>query len=272
MTAADSQRPSLVSNIAGTTDMPDEHWVTAMGMVLEIDPPAVRGRAPVLPSMASPYTGRTRAGVLATLVDLVGGHVPDGPRTPTIDLRVQLVGPVPLGGEFALAGRAKKVGRRLVLSETELRDDTGRLFALGTTTFMNQQFDFEDSEDGIRPVVAIESFERLIDAREVDSGVLDIHTTPRLSNGRQGTIQGGAQAFAAELAAEHLLGPDRFHVVDLEIRYLNRLTVGPLRAIASEAGTTGPLHAVRVDLVDAGADETRLVSTASLLCAENPSG
>ena len=106
----------LHSNV-GTAGTPPDHWVTAMGVVLEHEPPTARGRSAVLRSMLSPATGRPWLGVLATMVDLVAGHVPDGPRTPTIDLRLQLVGPAPTEGGIDLVGRPVKVGGRLVVSE-----------------------------------------------------------------------------------------------------------------------------------------------------------
>ena len=101
-----------------------------------------------------------------------------------------------------------------------------------------------------------------VGARPFDARTLELKPTPELGNGPVGTVQGGAQALLAELAGEHVLGAGA-EVVDLEIRYLDRLRVGPLRAVASRVGRAGALDAVRVRLSDAGAGD-RLVSAASL--------
>jgi hypothetical protein len=81
-----------------------------------------------------------------------------------------------------------------------------------------------------------------------------------------GTIQGGAQAFLAELTAERNLASGE--AVDLLINYLNPVKVGPLRALATTAGTAGPLTSVEVRLVDAGDSDT-LVSAVSPLMHTN---
>ena len=246
--------------------LPSDHWVIAMGLVLTETPPQVRGDGHILASMLNPETGRPRLGILATLFDLVGGHVPDGTRTPTIDLRAQVVGPLPTDGEIVLHANPKKVGRRLILSEVVACDAAGRCFATGTTTFMNQLVEGPGLGGRPRPNGSVDSFEALVGARVVDDATLEVDAHERVSNGPYGTVQGGAQAFLAELAAEHVVATPGAAIVDLDIRYLNRLRAGPLRARASATGAVGPLIAVQVSLTDAG-HENRTVSHVSLLVA-----
>lgn len=243
--------------------LPDDHFVVQMGVSLEQSTEAVHGTARLEPSMWAKGTRRPRLAVLATMVDVVAGHVPDGPRTPTIDLRIQATGEVPEQGTMQLVARPWRVGRKLIVSETMLEDERGQVFARATATFMNRpipsrSFGASPSGRGL-----IESFDDTIGARIVDDRSLELDPAARLSNGSVGTVQGGVQALLAERAAEHA-SRGGFEAVDLDIRYLSRAEVGPLRAIATSVGRTGLLEAFRVDLVDVGLGD-RLVSTASIL-------
>ncbi len=244
------------------SELPDGHYLRGLGMRVAYEAGFAVGRAEVHPSMFAEGTRRLRIGVLASLVDIAAGHAPDGPRAPTVDLRVRVTGALPEAGELALAARALRVGRTLVVSETSLRDAAGREFARATATFLNQPFRQSTFASAHPPFGRIASFERLLGARRVDAATLEVAPTPQLGNGPVGTVQGGAQALLAELAAEHVLGAGA-EVVDLEMRYLDRLRVGPLRAHAVCEGAAGALEAVRVRLCDAG-DGDRLVSAASL--------
>jgi len=243
--------------------LPDRHFIRALGLSMRPLDGGVEGRVALTPAMRAPGTRCPRLAILATLVDVVAGHVPDGPRTPTIDLRIQTIDSVPEDGEIRLFGRALRVGRRLVVAETRLADASGREFAIATTTFKNQVLDATPFDVEVPPGAVIESFEALVGARVVDATALELDPAPELSNGRIGTVQGGVQAFLAELAAERVAGPGA-RAVDLDIRFLSRLSAGPLRARAERIGEAGGLESVAVRLEDAG-DEDRLVSTVSLL-------
>jgi acyl-coenzyme A thioesterase PaaI-like protein len=89
-------------------------------------------------------------------------------------------------------------------------------------------------------------------------------------NGANGTIQGGAQALMAELAAERALADDdghegEFEVVDLEIRYLNKAKEGPVLATGEVIPGTLDGTCVRVPIIEPGADG-RIISLSTLLC------
>ena len=128
---------------------------------------------------------------------------------------------------------------------------------------MNQAVGVRPYDRGAPAQSSLESFEALVGARVVDAATLEVTPKPELSNGRVGTVQGGVQAFLAELAAEHVAGPG-CEAIDLDIRFLSRVKRGPLRARAASVGRLGDLASIRVELSDAGAAEHR-VAVASLL-------
>ena len=88
---------------------------------------------------------------------------------------------------------------------------------------------------------------------------------PWVSNGAAGTIQGGAQALLAEIAAERALLPRKLSTVDLDIRFLNRMRSGPVAATAEIAPGDVDDAFVRVAITDVG-DDDRLVSVVTLIC------
>lgn len=239
------------------------HFIDSLAIGLEYADGAVRGRAALTPAMWGAGTRCPRLALLAAMVDVVAGHAPDGPRTPTVDLRIQRIGPLPEKGEIELVARADRVGRKLVVASTTLFDVSRRPFARATTTFMNQVMTATPFRRERPPTAEIDSFEDLVGARPVDATTVEVAPAPALSNGPMNTVQGGVQAFLAELAAERVAGP-RSVALDLDIRFLNRVKVGPLHGRAHSVGRTGGLSSLRVELVDAG-DRGRTVSTVSLL-------
>ncbi len=94
---------------------------------------------------------------------------------------------------------------------------------------------------------------------------MDNHEIVR--NGANGTVQGGAQALLAELAGERALEladdvVDDHEAVDLEIRYLNRVKEGPVRAgEVVPGGFDGPWVRVATNEPPAG---DRIVSLTTL--------
>ncbi len=97
---------------------------------------------------------------------------------------------------------------------------------------------------------------------------MDNHEIVR--NGANGTVQGGAQALLAELTGERALealtareGDGEFMAVDLEIRYLNRVKEGPVRAHAEIVPSTLDGPWVRVATTEPPA-ANRIVSLTTL--------
>jgi acyl-coenzyme A thioesterase PaaI-like protein len=244
------------------------HFVGAMGLELWAEGDVAYGRAQIRPEMLAPTTGIARLSVLATLVDIVAGSPPSGMLNPTVDLRLTLVSRPPVAGPILLECRPAKVGRRLFVGETILHTgDPVRPFARSTCTFMNQRFGDAVGMFDPRPVVplGVPTFDAMLDARPVRSGVLEMDMHPRVGNGEGGTIQGGAQALFAELAAEDALsGRGRFTAVDLDIRYLNRVRSDSVTATAAVLDGELADTCVRVAIEEAAPD-ARIVSLVSFL-------
>jgi acyl-coenzyme A thioesterase PaaI-like protein len=244
----------------GTLELPADHFVRATGIRVTLGPDGtVDGTSALRPEFFAPGTTRVRVGVLLTMLDVIAGHVPDGATTPTVDLRIQIVGEIPSVGSVHLHARPLRVGRRLIVADTTFLDDSGIEFARGTSTFINQKV---GSEILLRVSGVADIPQGSIDALvgPLVGGPLSLELTskPSISNGLHGTIQGGVQGMLAELAVEHALGGgERIAVVDLDIRYLGRLKVGPLVATVEESGRADPAsgrRVARVALTDAGHD------------------
>lgn len=246
--------------------VPAGHYINLLAIEVEMANPIVRGVAPVRPEALVPGTSRLRTGVLATIVDLVGGHVPDGPLGPTIDLRVELWDRPPSHGHVHLLGRPLRAGKRFVVAETLLASSRdGAPFGRATTTFMHERVGDPVSNNGhpLEPM-AESSFDEFLGATVRDARSLVLEPVERIANGQQHTVQGGVQALFAEVAADHLLRRDvPLAATDLDIRFLSRLRVGPLVAIVDELPAADGTVRARVTIADGG-DGDKTVSSVAL--------
>jgi acyl-coenzyme A thioesterase PaaI-like protein len=215
---------------------------------------------------------------LFTVADVVGGSPPTGMLTPTVDLRIQLVTAAPSEGEIVMEARPLKIGRRLWTGEVLFRRaGTTELFARSEFSFMNQlvaEFNAGVSQprqiwDPSLPMPAA-SFDELFRMRLLDDGTVEVDPHHAINNGVVGTIQGGAQATMAEVAAEHALARrGEYAVADLHLRYLNVLKVGPAAARAEVLPGDDLRPVVQIAITDAGAGG-RLVTTAIAVCRPDP--
>jgi acyl-coenzyme A thioesterase PaaI-like protein len=93
---------------------------------------------------------------------------------------------------------------------------------------------------------------------ELEPGVVELHRRPDLTNGPDGTFQGGISALLGEVAAESLLqgapGGGRWAVERLDVRYLRGIRTGPARTRARRLGPDGGHATVVVEVHDAGVD------------------
>jgi acyl-coenzyme A thioesterase PaaI-like protein len=271
-TDPDTNADADPADVADAADA-DAEWsasfVGALGVELWFENEMTHGRARLRPEMWAPGTDVPRLGVLATMVDMVVGTRPDGPINPTVDLRITLLERPPSAGEMFLVCRPVKEGRRLFVGEVLLHaGDSDRPFARARCSFMNNPMTGIGTMFGPKdgPAAPIPTFDELLRARFLDRGVVEMDAHPGVSNGPGGTIQGGAQALLAEIAAEHALEPlGRYAAVDLEIRYLNRVRTDS--AVATAEILPGDLSGVqvRVPLRETG-DDGRIVSLVSTTC------
>ncbi len=246
------------------TDADPVSFVGSLGLDLWFEDRLTHGRAELQPEMLAPGTDRPRVGVLATMVDMVAGFLPTGPVNPTVDLRISLVTRPPSTGSVYLVCRPAKLGRRLFVGETLLHTgDVERPFARSTVTFMNERMAAPPGS-GAPPAEEIRasSFDDVLRPRFRDECTVEMDAHPWVSNGPGGTIQGGAQSLLAEIAAERATG---LAVVDLDIRFLNRVRSGPVSARAEVSTRAVDDAFVRVAITELG-DDQRLVSLVNLIC------
>lgn len=243
------------------------HYIAKLAVNLTRgDDGTIIGDAPVRPELFAPGTRWVRTGVLTTMVDLVSGHVPDGPHGPTVDMRVRVVARPPTTGRIRLVARPLRIGRRLIVSETALSAGPHATpFAWATSTFINNVVaDFMEDHRPEAPPMDEASFDEFLGATARDEATLEVVPNPRIDNGIQLTVQGGAQALLAELAAARRLGAgEPLVATDLDIRFLDRLHVGPLAARAVAIAGHDEVPRAHVTLFDGGKDD-RVVSVVAV--------
>jgi uncharacterized protein (TIGR00369 family) len=113
-------------------------FAAAIGLTLDAAAPAeVRGRLAWAPERCT-AAGILHGGALMTLADSLGGvcaflNLPAGAQTSTISSSTSFMRAVRDGDVTGIA-RPLHVGRTVIVVQTELRDDSGRLVAQVTQT------------------------------------------------------------------------------------------------------------------------------------------
>jgi acyl-coenzyme A thioesterase PaaI-like protein len=226
------------------------------------------GRAPITPGLWVPGTRVPRIGALTLIADVISGQPPWGPITPTTDIGVHLIWPRSMTSVH-LVSRVLKAGRLLVVCETRLMaDDEDEPFALSLSTFMNNSPPADQQrEPGTtipRGEPVMEPLAQRIGATVVSPGVVELAAHADVHNHLHKTILGGVIAMLVELAAESVLdeddprndGPHGANapvvVTDVDVRFLNRVKVGPARAVARVVGSGPAGHDVAVEVRDVG--------------------
>ncbi len=277
---------------------PPDHLLGDLGMEAEVaSETTAKVRTRVTPYVLA-ADGGVRAGVLATLVDVVGGAIAARVARPdwiaTADLTMQLVGPV-LGpwvearGSLVRRGRTTLVIEALVVGVDEDGDDLvvdGRTpdpvgWASMTFSVLSAQnpsstiqmaselpMRWSFTGDGLDAPILDVLPVTVIDAA---AGRLSVPAHSYLHNSF-GAVQGGVIALLAEAAACEALGAaqggdgSNMVVTDLQIAYLALGKVGPVVSTVRvlEMGPGGRSSAV-VELHDAGADD-RLMTVVNVAC------
>jgi acyl-coenzyme A thioesterase PaaI-like protein len=233
-------------------DLGLDHW---------IEGDESHGRAAVVPALYVPHTEFVRIGVLMQLADVIAGQPPAGAITPTTDISVHITNLRPMESVHLVA-RSLKTGRLLAVFETlMMADDEEEPFAHSLSMFMNWS-----TPVGIkppkRPPLEQPLAER-IGARVLSPGLVELAPHAEVANDRHGTILGGVVAMLAELAAESLYAEvSPVVVTDLDVRFLNRVKVGPLWARARRFGADGDGDYLVVEMEDVG-DDARPIAYAT---------
>jgi len=266
---------------------PPEHLLGDLGIEAELTTETTaKVRTRVTPAVAS-ADGGVRIGVLATLVDIVGGAIAARVLRPdwmaTADLSIQLVGPV-LGPWVEARGTLLRRGRTTLVIEALVVavDDEGvepmvegrcaDPVAWASMTFAVLPARNPDSSVQLAADLPMRwAFEGgsldlpVLDALPLTvldrvAGRVAVASQPYVHNSF-GAVQGGVIALLAEAAGAEALGAaqggdaDAVVVTDLQIAYLALGKVGPVVSEAQvlAAGPGGRSAAV-VHLRDTGAD------------------
>jgi acyl-coenzyme A thioesterase PaaI-like protein len=233
----------------------------------------LHARMDVKPAHLRPGTTRLRVGILATMVDVIGGAPAFGLLNPTVDLRVTVADRPPSTGTIEFVCRTVRAGKRLYVSETIAHaGDASEPFMRGIATFVNRLTDQTHAELLPESRIDFESYDELLEIREPSPGVYEIDNHPAIGNRHNGTMLGGAQAILAEMIAEReaerLYGRE-LEVFDLDIRYLDALRTDDVRVRAETLPGGYDHRCFRVLMVEADDDE-RLVSMTTVLCHPVP--
>ncbi len=217
------------------------------------------GEMTINDALRFPGSGLPRASVLATIADCVAGLpacIATAPRLAvTLDIVVHNVAER-CGDRLEISGEIVKIGRSTVSGEVRFSDlESAALVAVSYLTFMvspRPQDELAPMQRGMRTSGSITApFPEFLGVRTISPGVTEIDLVPLVMQASQ-TLQGGVFGVLAEVAARSLTkGP----VLDLDIRYLNAVRVGPGRAIATLLGE----NLIRVEVRDRGNDD-RLAS------------
>jgi acyl-coenzyme A thioesterase PaaI-like protein len=236
-----------------TADLELDHWIEGSWS---------HGRVAVTPGLLVPHTEFVRIGVLAHLADVVSGQPPSGSITPTTDINVHVSDLRPMTSVH-LASRLLKAGRLLAVCETLLMaDDEDDSFAYSLSTFMNRSLPPKSGGADLKEPPLDRPVAERIGAQIRAPGVVDVASHAEVANVHHGTILGGVLAMLAELATESLFAEgDPVVVTDLDVRFLNRVKVGPARATARTLMVGAAGRDVVVEVEDLG-DEGRPVAYA----------
>jgi acyl-coenzyme A thioesterase PaaI-like protein len=215
----------------------DRMFITEIGFMHRGAGDDVVGELVVQPHLCIPGTTVVRPSVLATVGDVMVGVLASAVTAPRVALTADLtVHTLAAAGadRLTMVGRLLKAGRTLVIGEVWFTaSGHEQPAALTEISFMasprpqdviplpTADRDFNDGRFD-RP------FAEALGARVIAPGVVEMDRDPYVLQ-PAGTIQGGAVALVAELAAETLAARA---VDDLQIRYLSAVRVGPARSSA----------------------------------------
>jgi acyl-coenzyme A thioesterase PaaI-like protein len=236
------------------------------------------GRLPVVDALLDDH-GRVRLGILATLVDAIGGGLAAYAAAPgwiaTADLDLQLSGASTDVPAIDATGRVLRAGRSTAVIAVDLAAGSVPL-GLATMTFAvlprresnpvmpddrttGPQSFIAGTADAGFTVGVLDAFGvRTVDAAR---GHVELEPTEYVENSL-GAVQGGAVAVvverAAELALSHAAGRP-LEPVGVALTYLALAREGPIRSAVDVLGVEPRWGSARVELVDAAADRRTTV-------------
>lgn len=255
---------------------PEVHLLADLGVEIEADEASTVARIPVTAELLGP-DGGVHAGVIATLVDIVGGVIAVRALHPdwmaTADMSLQVVRPA-RGPVLEARGTVVRQGRTTLVLEVFVTDvpGDGTPVAWSTLTFavLPRAADAPAPED-LPGLPRRSSFGpgrldgHVLEAAGItatgEPGGMTMPVADYVRN-TIGALQGGVVALFAEVAGAHAvaaaLGTGRPAVaVELQVSYIALGRVGPMvtrvRSVTTDPATGSGLGVV--ELRDAGADD-----------------
>lgn len=241
---------------------PEHHMLRDLRFSFEYegDGPQV-AHMPVVPEICNAH-GTVRTGVLATLVDVVGGGTAMHAAYPnwiaTADLSLHVVGTSQPGSTIEARPRVLRAGRTTVVLEVDLVGIGIATMSFSALPRRDSNPDPNDAPVARNSTMATESsgmaepIEAALGMQIVDArnGVIEVPVTDWAKN-TMDAMQGGLVALTADLAGEQALQRD---ITSLHIVYLGFGRVGPVR---TRAEVLAP-NSARIEIVDTGADNRRM--------------
>jgi uncharacterized protein (TIGR00369 family) len=264
---------------------PPEHLLRDLRLTVEHRPDGTSTAWMPLSDHVRHASGAPRAGVLSTLVDVVGGGLAAVAARPdwiaTADLTLHLT-PRPVRDEIRAEGRVVRRGRTTVVIEVALSDPDGTALGVATMSFAvlprrAENLVVEPVDQVNRMTMATDDSgltapfpERvMITVLDAATGAIELPLRDYVRNSL-GAVQGGVMAAAADAAAEHAIGAAcgvHVETVDLQITYLALARVGPVRTRTRVLTSTSTYGSAHVELVDTGAGD-RLTTLARVVAAQ----
>ena len=235
------------------------------------------GQLPVADALLDDH-GRVRCGILATLVDAIGGGLAAYAAAPgwiaTADLDLELTNAPTDVPAIDAVGRVLRAGRSTVVIAVDLVAGSAALGA-ATMTFAVLPRRATNPVMPVDRTTGPQSFisgpargfaGSALDAfgvRTIDSAAGQVELQPNdYVENSLGAVQGGVVATiverAAELALSHAAGR-AMAPVGIMLNYLALAREGPIRSVVEVLGVNPTWGSARVELFDAGADRRTTV-------------
>lgn len=256
---------------------PPRHMLRDLTVSLELDDTGPSSlMTPVVPEICTDRGG-VQVGILATLVDILGGAISIGAVHPdwaaTADLMVHTTGRA-TSGRVSVSGSLIRAGNSMLFVELNIRGDTDSAF--GKETFIGGglisfarlphredtiQIDFADAANryqfvsegsGLKKPYLEEIGAHILDEAR---GVVELRMSDYLRNSI-GVLQGGVAAVLADVsgqcAARAATGLPMI-TTDLMIHYLSQGKIGPFKTEAGVVRVNRETVLTRIEIIDTGA-------------------
>ena len=287
----DSSDSSQKLNELTSAYPPAEHFIRDCGQWVEWDGDSYTAGLRATPHISA-HPGGVRAGIWASLADLIGGAVATRAVSPnwiaTSDLSVHLFSPL-REGELQVASRILRQGRRTVIIEVDFFESGRPASPIGMATVgfsvLEARGDIQQMKGSAEPIrsefgdtqnpLAQDILSRLgVETLDAAQGRIRLHPSSYSSN-TLGAVQGGVLALLTDEAGQLLArerGQPEWVTRDMALHYLALGKTGPLetRVRWLDGGAESAL--VRVEILDRGEGDRRVLAATLRLGAPQTSG